>query len=113
MRGALFFLSGSLIAVSACSSSSRTDQHTYTLQGQVLSIDQSHREATIRHEDIKGFMPAMTMPYKLKDPKLLDRIEPGDLITAQLVVVPNDAYLTSVNKVGTAPLEKAPANTPA
>ena len=31
-------------------------------------------------------MPAMTMPYKVKDAKQLDGIAPGDLINATLVV---------------------------
>ena len=53
----------------------------------------------------------MTMPYKVKDAKLLDGIAPGDLINATLVVVDsNDAYLTDVKKVGAAPLEKPPAD---
>src|SRR5436190_2171518 len=50
-------------------------------------------------------MPAMTMPYKVRNPKLLDGIVPGDLINAKLIVAPNDAYLTDVKKVGQAPLE--------
>src|SRR3989442_3775514 len=54
-------------------------------------------------------MPAMTMPYKVLDVTLVDDIAPGDLITARLVVVPNDAYLPDVKKVGHAPLEKPPA----
>jgi protein SCO1 len=51
----------------------------------------------------------MTMPYKVKDAKLLEGIAPGDLINATLAVVSNDAYLTSVKKVGQAPLEKPPS----
>ena len=33
------------------------DRREFTLQGQVLAIAPDHREATIKHEDIKGFMP--------------------------------------------------------
>ena len=84
-------------------------RRTYTLQGQVLAVAANRLEATIKHEEIKGFMPAMTMPYKVKDAKALDGIAPGDLINATLVVVSNDAYLTAVKKVGQAPLEKPPA----
>ncbi len=39
-------------------------------------------------------MMAMTMPYKAKDPQLLNGIAPGDLISATLVVDPNEAYST-------------------
>jgi protein SCO1/2 len=96
------------LAICGCGPSAPKPR-TYTLQGQVLSIDPNRQQATIKHEEIKGFMSAMTMPYKLQDPKLADGLQPGDLINATLVVVSNDAYLSEVRKVGTAPLEKAAA----
>src|SRR5262245_10354860 len=94
--------------VSAC----RTDERTFTLQGQVLSVESARKTLTIKHEEIKDFMPAMTMPYDVRDAKVLDGIAPGDLITARLVVVPNGAYLSTIKKVGQAPLEKPPAEAP-
>lgn len=99
-----------LTAAVACRSSS--DQRTYTLQGQVLAVAPDHQQATIKHEEIKGLMAAMTMPYRVKDRQLLDGIAPGDLVDATLVIVSNDAYLTQVKKIGQAPLEKPPAEVP-
>src|SRR5206468_2491592 len=80
--------------------------------GQIILVAPNRQEATIKHEEIKGLMPAMTMPYRVRDAKLLDGLVPGDLIAATLVIVSNDAYLTEVRKVGQAPLEKPPADTP-
>ena len=40
--------------------------------GQMLSVAADHKEANIKHEEIKGFMPAMTMPYKVRDAKEFD-----------------------------------------
>ena len=94
-----------LVLVSACSA---PDRHEYTLQGQVLSIAADHKEANIKHEDIAGFMPAMTMPYKVRDPQQYANLAPGDLITATLVVFSNGAHLTAIKKVGSAPLEQPP-----
>ena len=73
-----------------------------------MAVADDHQQATINHEEIKGFMPAMTMPYKVRDPKQLEGITPGDLVNAKLVIVTNDAYITNVKKVGQAPLPKAP-----
>jgi protein SCO1/2 len=101
----LFFLT-LLVLAAACGGA---DRREYTLQGQILSVASDHKEANIKHEDIKGFMPAMTMPYKVRDAKEFENVAPGDLITATLVVVSNDAYLKDVKKVGSAPLEKPPA----
>lgn len=102
MRQHIVFSLCLALASGACGS--KSDERTYPLKGQVLSI--SGNQANIKHEEIKGFMAAMTMPYKVSDPKLLEGIAPGDLIDATLVVLPNDAYLTEVRKVGQAPLEK-------
>jgi len=98
------------VAAAACFGPS--DRHEYTLQGQILSVAADRKEANIKHEDIKGFMPAMTMPYKVRDTAEFANLKPGDLITATLVVVSNDAYLKAVKKVGDAPLENPPGETP-
>ncbi len=97
----VFSLSLALVAA-ACGRPA--SQHEYRLQGQILSVAADHHEAVIRHEDIPGFMPAMTMPYRVRDPKLFEGLAPGDLVDARLVVETNDAYLAAVRKVGSAPL---------
>jgi len=84
----------------------RSDQRSYTLQGQVQSIDAEHKLVVVKHEEIKGFMPAMTMPYEVEETKWLGELAPGDLIDATLVVFSNGAHLTTIRKVGAAPLEK-------
>ena len=75
--------------VAACNRSPQQqglEPNTYTLQGR-SSIDASRHKklVTIKHEEVKGFMPAMTMPYEVKDAKALDGLAPGDLINATLV----------------------------
>jgi protein SCO1/2 len=101
------------LAVLAATCAGRPDQREYTLQGQVLAVTPNRHQATINHEEVKGFMAAMTMPYSVRDPKQLEGIAPGDLINAKLVVLANDAYLTDVKRVGQAPLPQAPAEAPA
>src|SRR5580692_11741699 len=96
-----------LLAAAGCGGPS--DGREYTLQGQILSVAADHTEASIKHEDIKGLMKAMTMPYKVRDARQLAGLKPGDLITSTLVVISNDAYLTDVKKVGEAPLEETPS----
>ena len=83
-----------------------------TLQGQILSIAVDRKDANIKHEEIKGFMAAMTMPYKVRNAKEFADLAPGDLITSTLVVLSNDAYLKDVRKVGSAPLEAPRAEAP-
>jgi protein SCO1/2 len=93
-------------AVAACRG--KSDERSYELQGQVISIEKAQKQLTIKHEEIKGLMPAMTMPYTVRDEKLLANLVPGDLIDATLIVESNDAYLRTLEKVGQAPLAPPP-----
>src|SRR5215831_4239059 len=90
----------------------QADQRTFPLQGQVQSIDAPRKLVVVKHEEIKGFMPAMTMPYEVEDAAVLMQLAPGDLINSTLVVFSNGAHLTHVTKVGSAPLEQRPAEAP-
>lgn len=83
----------------------------YELQGQVVAVDRARQELTIKHGDIRGFMPGMTMAFRVKDGQLMEGRTPGDLVTAALVVENDAAYLSSVRVTGHAPLtEPAPAS---
>jgi protein SCO1 len=110
MRASLVLSLGLLLAVFACSK--KEDRRAFTLQGQVLSVDTPRKLVTVKHEEITGFMPAMTMPYEVAEAKALDGLAPGDLINAKLIVFSNGAHLTDIKKVGNAPLEKPPAEAP-
>ena len=80
------------------------EARTYQLTGQVLAVRSETKEILVKHEDIPGFMPAMTMPYAVKDARLLEGRAPGDMITATLVVEPNLAHLSAITKTGAAPI---------
>jgi protein SCO1/2 len=62
---------------------------TYQLRGQVMDKNVTTNEITVKHEDIPGFMPAMTMPYKVKDSAVVQEVEPGDKIAAEIVTANN------------------------
>lgn len=58
----------------------------YSVKGVIVAADATRSEVTIDSEAIPGFMGAMTMPYKVKDPNVLQDLHPGDHMTGQLVV---------------------------
>ena len=66
----------------------------------------------MKHDEVKGFMDAMTMWFNIRDPKLLDGIGPGDLISATLVLTAEDSYLTGLRKTGARPPGTASAPPP-
>jgi Cu/Ag efflux protein CusF len=116
-RLALFCL-GALLAFSvACNRGpsqlgAATGQPTakrYSLKGRVISVDKNAATANIDNEPIAGFMDAMIMPYTIKPPSTLDQLQPGDSITADVVVEPDRYWLENVKVTGHS---KAPAGTP-
>jgi protein SCO1/2 len=92
-------------AIGLCAACGRApEQRTYQLTGQILVVKPETNEVLVKHEDIPGFMPAMTMPYVVNDPALIRERAAGDLITATLVVGSERAHLSAITKTGSAPL---------
>ena len=99
------------VLVVACSRQAPPEQaRRYELRGQVLSIQLDKGEVTVHHQDIPGFMPAMTMPFRTKERRVLAGLQAGDLVRGTLVVLEDDAYLENLERTGHAALP-APAAT--
>jgi protein SCO1/2 len=91
----------------------RSASREYELRGQILAVDVTTQEVTIKHEDIRGFMPGMTMPFKVRSPALLDGRKPGEFVRATLVVEESRAYLSALEATGYAPVAETPPTAPA
>ncbi len=61
-------------------------ERRYPLKGKIVSVEVELKQVTIEHEEIKGYMEAMTMPFPLRDEKLLSKVKKGDQIQATLVI---------------------------
>lgn len=118
-RIALFYLCALLAFSAACSrgpsrvssTSSQSGAKRYALKGKVVSVDKNAGTANIDNEPIAGFMDAMVMSYPFKPTAALDQLQPGDSITADVVVEePGKYWLENVKVVGHS---QAPVATPA
>jgi len=67
-------------------SDTSTQFKTYPLRGKVVSTNSATGEVTLDAQAIPGFMEAMTMPYKLRDTRMIGELHPGDLVTADVLV---------------------------
>jgi protein SCO1 len=103
-------LVASILAGLAVACTATPKPREYQVVGQVIRIDRSTGYVTLRHEDIQGFMPAMTMPFAVKPATLLEGREPGDLVTATLLVDGAEAWIGTLTKTGHAPLPPAEAS---
>jgi protein SCO1 len=86
----LILITGGCILMMACR---REPERRFELKGKVVSVDREQREATIAHEEIKGFMDAMTMPFTVKDDWAMQALSPGQSIEATLVVTSDRAWI--------------------
>ena len=73
------------IMLSGCQSKTKH----FDLKGQVLDKKSGTNEITVKHEDIPGFMSAMTMSYSVKDRDGFRQVEPGDVIAADVITAKN------------------------
>jgi protein SCO1 len=58
----------------------------YELKGKVVAVEPDKHLVTIAHEEIKDYMPGMTMPFTVPDDSVYPILRPGDEINAMLVV---------------------------
>jgi protein SCO1/2 len=71
----------------------------FEIVGQIQAVAPERGEVTIKHQDIKGFMPGMTMPFKA-GAGVLDGHTPGDLVTGTLVVGEVDVHISKLTVTG-------------
>lgn len=70
-------------------------RQVYDVTGVVVEIRGTNNEAVIRHDRIPGYMEAMTMPFDVKDPQLLNGLRSGDAVKFKLFVEPKDSWAES------------------
>lgn len=84
-----------LLAFTSCRKDT-SNQKRYELKGKVLTIERDKHLITVAHEEIKDYMPAMTMPLTLRDDWAFDVLTSGDQISAMLVVDGTEHWLEDV-----------------
>ena len=59
-------------------------EQRYPLRGEIIAVNPDRKSLTVSHEDIPGFMPAMTMEFHVSDGDLAI-VKSGERIRAELV----------------------------
>jgi Cu/Ag efflux protein CusF len=60
--------------------STQESQQTVVGEGQVIAVVPSSHQVVVDHQEIKGFMDAMTMGYRVNPPSVLEGLNAGDKI---------------------------------
>ena len=84
-----------LIPLSGCRRDTANAKR-YDLTGKVMTVEKDKHLVTVSHEEIKGLMDAMTMPFMVRDEWVFDQAASGDQITATLVVDETESWLENV-----------------
>jgi len=91
----LFILLVSLTIATSCRRNPANEKR-FDLKGRVVAVEPSKHLVTIAHDDIKDYMPGMTMPFSLPDEATLNYVATGDDVTATLVVDGSHSWLENV-----------------
>jgi Cu/Ag efflux protein CusF len=96
---ALYFIFG-LAVCGACRKSTPAPARPAHegVTGVVVSVDKDQGTIQINHEEIKGYMPAMSMAFHVKKKFLLDDIKPGDKVQFTLRDTGNGYVISQLKK---------------
>jgi protein SCO1/2 len=99
----LFALAAAFVGGPACFSAPSATTNsikTFEARGVVREIKSDQRSIIIRHQEIPGYMAAMTMPFNITNAQDLAGIAKGDEITFHLHVTDEQSWIDSIRKVG-------------
>jgi protein SCO1 len=80
----------------------------HEMTGMVLRIDAAKRSVVISHDAVRGLMPAMTMPFEVRDVKELNGLAPGAIVSFTLVLAKETSHIEHVNVVRYQSVEQDP-----
>lgn len=76
-----------------------TNPQIYQVKGLIKELLPEKKKVKIAHEDIPGYMEAMTMMLDVRDAKELDGLQPGDSVTFRMLVTEDDGWIDQLKKV--------------
>jgi protein SCO1/2 len=71
----------------------------YRVTGVVREIEANRTSVRIKHDEIPGYMAAMTMPFDVRDPHELDGVNPGDKVAFRLNVTETDGWIDQLTVI--------------
>ena len=76
-----------------------TDAKRYKLKGKIVAVDKAKKKATVAHEEIPGYMAAMTMDFPIREDWVWEDLTKDAEIFAELVVDADGYWLEKIGIV--------------
>ena len=93
LQGFAFFVMIALVPATAIA------QSASGISAKVEKVDESANKVTLDHAAIPGLdMPAMTMVYKVQDPKVLKSVKSGDKVKFNIERINGQLTVTKIDK---------------
>jgi protein SCO1/2 len=89
-------------ALVACSSSAPppdSSEKRYPIRGEVIRLEESTKVAVVKHEEIPGFMEAMTMGFPVPEEPEWKKLRVGLRFTGTVVDKREGFHITDVKEV--------------
>lgn len=83
------------------------NERVFMAKGVVKELKPDGKTAVISHEEVPGFMPAMTMPFTVKEAKDWTTLRVGDTVSFRMVVTDADGWIDRVTVLATAEMAAA------
>jgi Cu(I)/Ag(I) efflux system protein CusF len=74
-------------------------ERQWTVDGVVRAIFPELGVLVLTHGEIPGYMPAMTMGFRVASPKIQEAVSVGDAVRFTLRGVPPDVAVTTIEKI--------------
>jgi protein SCO1/2 len=100
--------SGSASSTANSSAPAEGSITNYASRGVVQAVHPEKKSVVIKHEEIPGYMPAMTMPFQVRDTNELKGLSVGGRVEFRLRVTEKDGWIDQLKPV-TPPAEPAAA----
>ena len=78
----------------------QTNRQIFQVKGVVIEVKPLEKSIKIKHEEVPDYMPAMTMPFEVKDTNELTGIEAGDPVSFRLLVTDTEGWIDHIRKTG-------------
>ena len=111
-NAALTEATNAVLGMQASPLDSTNVMRSFLARGVVRSLGADGQTVVVRHEEIPGFMPKMTMEFNVLDTNELRGLAAGDAITFKVKATAEDSWIENIRRAGTNDLAPLPPTDP-
>ena len=78
------------------------------MTGVVKQVNADAKTLLVKHDEIPGYMTAMTMPFKVRNATNFAALGVGDKIVFQLSVTEEESWISNIRRIGHEPSSATP-----